>query len=274
MPSIGFWKKRIHKFIDYPPALFPFLRKSLYHNFIADEYLTKFKDINFLDYSETIDYIIDNEKSIVRFGDELMDMFMGIGLYYDDWHQKYDKKLVKRLKEVMNTKDERLLIGLHWQFFTKTKKQLSEENIPPQIWTNSKVFLHKYLNKNNTYGSALCFQPKFNKDIDFTKILKYFSKKHIIIVTGNAERFDGVNIGKTTDFVPCPKNDSWKNYDQIFADTISLVKNKGYKKKDTLFLISLASAAKVFVMDLLKQDYQGWDTGQFFDLAFEEIKNK
>lgn len=272
MPSLGFWKKRIHKFIDYPPAIWPFIQKYCYYNFVSDRYIKQYEDIKFLNYKETIDDIISNDKSIVRFGDELIDMFKGIGLYYDDWHQKYDPKLVARLKEVLSFDNPKLMVALHWQFFTKTKAQLKSEGIPPHIWTNAKVFMRQYMHSNRVYGSALCFQPKYNPDIDFEKIGKYLKTKHVIIITGNIKRFEHIKLGKTTDFVGCPKNDSWFHYEDIFSKAISIPKNKGYRKEDVLFLVSLASAAKVFVLDLLKFGYQGWDTGQFFDLAFKEIE--
>jgi hypothetical protein len=274
MLPLHFWKKRICKFVDNPAAVIPFIKKTFYYNFIADRYIKQYDDIVFMGYKETIDDIVDNNKSIVRFGDELINMLQGVGLYYDDWHQKYDKKLARRLKEVLRCKDERLLIGLHWQFFTKTKKRLEEDNIPHQIWTNSKVYLREYLDEGRVYGSALCFQPKFNPDLDFDKIVDYFKTKHIVIVTKNTHRFNGVKLGKTTDFIECPENDVWSEYDNLFSEAMKLPPQRGYDNKDVLFLVSLSSAAKVFVLDLLKEDYQGWDTGQFFDLALSYIYNK
>jgi hypothetical protein len=274
MASFGFWKKRFHKFLDYPPAILPFLKKKLYLDFVADKYLPEYEKYHFLGYEETIDKVIENELSLVRFGDELIDMMQGIGLYYDDWHQKYDKKLADRLREVLESRDPRLMIALHWQFFTKSKKELRKDGIPPTIWTNSKVFLKGYLQEGRTYGGALCFQPKFNPQINFRKILNYFKTKHIIIMTANVERFSHIKLGKTTDFVKCPRNDSWQQYPNLFNEALSLAREKGYQKENTLFLISLASAAKVFVYDLLQEDYQAWDTGQFFDLAFKQIKKE
>jgi len=273
MASIGAWKNRLHKFIDYPPAIVPFLLKHFYLNYIADKYLPLYKDFKFLNYQDTIDEIIDKQKSIIRFGDEAIDMTLGIGLYYDNWHQKYEKKLAERYKEVLAASHPRLLVGLHWEFFTKTKKQLEEINIPAQIWTHSKVYLHKYLDKSNVYGAALAFQPKYNQHIDYEKVRDYFKTKHIVIVTGRIERFKHIKLGKTTDLLPCPTNDVWSMYDKLYADILQLVKNKGYDKKDTLFLISLACTAKVMVYDLTLEGYQAWDTGQFFDLAFREIEN-
>ena len=46
-----------------------------------------------------------------------------------------------------------------------------------------------------------------------------------------------------------------------------------FSQNEILILISMGSAAKVLVYDLMKLNYTAWDTGQFFDLAFKEIKN-
>lgn len=253
-------------------ALFPFLAKKCYYDFVCDRYLKEFSSMYFLGYAETINDLITSNKSFIRFGDELVDMLHGIGLYYADWHQKYDKRLAKRLAEIISATDEKLLIGLHWQFFTKTKEELRAIGMPPTIWTNSKVFLPKYLHAGQTYGSALSFQPKYNPQFDIKKILAYLKSKHVIVVTGLTERLQGLALGTTTDFVECPRSDSWGMYDGILARAKQV--GARYKKDEVLFLVSLASPGKVLAYDLCKDGYQVWDTGQLFDLVFTEIEKE
>ena len=77
----------------------------------------------------------------------------------------------------------------------------------------------------------------------------------------------------TTDFIEAPKSDAWQAYEKIKNNLLQLIKNKNFEKNNTLMLISMGSAAKVLVFDLMKLGYTAWDTGQFFDLAFKEIKN-
>ncbi len=271
MTSIGLWKNRVYKFRDYPPAIIPFLKKYFYYNFVCDSYLKFYDNFTFLDPAQTISNIIEHDKSIVRFGDEAIDMVHGIGLYYDDWHQKYDAKLAERYKEVLNSRHPRLLVAFNPQFFLKTKKELVNVGMPYHFWTNSKVFLKDYLHKDLVYGTALCFQPRFNPNINFEQLHKYFRNKNIIIVTSNTKRFREIHLGKTTDFIDCPRCDVWLHYDEIYKQTLRLVEDNKYKKKDVLFLVSLACTAKVMTYDLTLEGYQAWDTGQFFDLAFREI---
>ena len=58
---------------------------------------------------ETIEEIINNKCSIARFGDGEFDMICGTGMKY----QIYDEILAKRLKQVLNSNEERLLIGIN-----------------------------------------------------------------------------------------------------------------------------------------------------------------
>ncbi|MFH1188277.1 MAG: GT-D fold domain-containing glycosyltransferase [bacterium] len=274
MSDICIWKNRLQKFLDNPKALLPFLKKRLHYNRIADKQLPYYKDFKFFDYEHTIDDIITHNKSIVRFGDELFDMLQGIGLYYGNWRQKYSPDLAKRLREVISSRDPRILVCFNPEFILKTKEDFEREGIPEQyqFWTNSKIFLKDYYHKDVIYGSALCFTPRYNTRLDFQKLKYFFLKKHIIILTSGIERFRDVALGRTTELLEAPASDAWQKYDMIKESLLSLIGTKGVSKNEILVLVSMGSAAKVLVFDLTQLGYTAWDTGQFFDLAFREIK--
>lgn len=62
------------------------------------------KDIN-----QTLDYIVENQSSIIRFGDGEMDLMLGRSIPY----QVYDENLASQLKEIISLQsDEKLVIGL------------------------------------------------------------------------------------------------------------------------------------------------------------------
>lgn len=260
---------RLAKFLDNPRALWPFLQKHLYYNFVCDRYLDRYDQFTFLPPQETIDHIIREHKSFIRFGDEAIAMIKGCGLYYSDWHQKWDAKLARRYEEIISSSNEQLLVGFNPWHFLKTKRQLRANGINATAWTYTKVFLYRYLNPGQTYGTAYSFRPKYNPDLDLQQLQRYFATKHIIIVTGRIERFTHIELGKTTDFVPCPKDDVWQQYDDVYARATALVEAKGYPKDETLFLISLACTAKVMTFDLTQAGYQAWDTGQLFEAVYQ-----
>lgn len=275
MLNLYIWKNRFQKFLDNPKAVFPFLKKRLYYNFIADKQLPRYVDFKYLNYEQTIDNIINNNKSIVRFGDELFDMLQGIGLYYGNWRQKYDQKLAEKMKEVISSRNPRMLVCFNPEFILKDKRWFKDRGIPEQyhLWINSKIFLKDYYHKDTIYGSALCFTPSHNKNIDYQKLKNFFLTKHIIIVTSNIQRFQNIKLGKTTDFLEAPASDAWQSYEQIKKSLLSLLQKKNTPANEILMLISMGSAAKVLVYELTNLGYTAWDTGQFFDLASREIQN-
>jgi hypothetical protein len=273
MNHFKIWKQRLQKFIDNPYAISPFLKKRLYYNHIADRYIDYYADFKYLNYSETLQEIIYKQKSVVRFGDELFDMLQGIGLYYGDWRQKYDPELSKRLKDIISSRNPNLLICFNPEFILKTKSEFKEAGILDQyqFWTNSKIFLKDYYHPDIVYGSALCFHPRYNKEINFRELKNFFSTKHIYIVTSNITRFQHVKLGTTTTLLEIPASDAWERYDYVKRQLLSLL-NTSPDKSKILVLVSMASAAKVLVYDLVNLGYTAWDTGQFFDLAYQEIE--
>lgn len=274
MSFLQTWKNRVQKFIDNPKAIIPFSKKHLYYNFIADKQLKYYKDFKYLTYKETLDTIIKDNMSIVRFGDELFDMIQGIGLYYGNWRQRYDPLLAKRMKQVISSKNPKLLVCFNPEFILKTKEEFIQDGIEDQyqFWTNSKMFLKNYYHKDVTYGSALCFTPRFNTAINYKKLKEYFLTKHIIIITSSIQRFNNMNLGITTTFIEAPQSEAWQEYDEIYNQLEEMLKEPPRTKENTLILVSMGSAAKVLVYDVTILGYTAWDTGQFFDLAFKEIE--
>lgn len=275
MSVTNVWRNRLYKFLDNPRGIWLFLKKRVYYNFIADKQLPYYADFHYIDYRATINEIIDNNKSIVRFGDELFDMLQGVGLYYGDWHQKYDTMLASKMEEIILSRNPRLLVCFNPEFILKTREEFRNMGVPDQyqFWINSKIFLKNYYHKDIVYGSALCFNPHYNKKIDYKKLKNFFQTKHIIIVTSNSKRFANIKLGKTTDFIESPQSDAWQEYGRIRSSLLSLLKEKNVLASEVLILVSMASAAKVLVYDLTNLGYTAWDTGQFFDLASQEIKN-
>lgn len=269
------WKNRLSKFRDNPGGIWPFLKKRLYYNFIADRYLGAYKDFQYLNYEQTIDTAIRENRSIVRFGDELFDMLQGIGLYFGSWRQRYHPELARRLKEIISSEDERLLICFNPELILKTRKEFRDMGIPEQyqFWTNSKMFLRKYYHPHIVYGSALSFHTRYNPDLDFEKLGRYFATKDVIIVTSNTARFEGLSLGRSTAFIEAPASDAWDRYAEIYQEVLRHIETRALNPKGVLVMVSMGSAAKVLVYDLMKAGYTAWDTGQFFDLASKRVSS-
>ena len=57
---------------------------------------------------ETAKLLLETNKSLARFGDGEVEIIRGNGIPY----QKYDKELALRLKEILENKQENLLVGI------------------------------------------------------------------------------------------------------------------------------------------------------------------
>ena len=267
------WKNRLGKFLDYPPAILPFLKKRFYLNRIADNYIQYYKDVTFLDYDATMDQILNQNKSIVRFGDDVFDMLLGIGLYFNDWKQVYKKDLAEGLKRVLSSKHPNLLVCFNPEFILKTKEEFVKEGIGEQhhFWTNSKIYLKDYIDGDRVYGSALSFQERYNKNLPYDKIVEHLKTKHLIIVASNTARFKNKQLGLSTAYVEGPSSNAWDSYIRLREEVLNKVSS--LPKSDTLIMTGLGPSSKIMVLDLTEAGYTVWDTGQFFDLALKRIKD-
>ncbi|PIT93333.1 MAG: hypothetical protein COU06_00445 [Candidatus Harrisonbacteria bacterium CG10_big_fil_rev_8_21_14_0_10_38_8] len=271
MRQLIIWNNRFRKFLDNPVAIIPFFKKRFYYNLIADNYIDKYKDTKFLSYEQTINEILCNNKSIVRFGDDVFDFLLGIGLYFNNWKQVYKKDLANKLESVLALNNKRLLICFNPEFILKSKKEFIREGIGNeyQYWINSKIFLAKYINKNQIYGRALAFQEKYNKNFPYSRVKEYLKTKNLVIVTSKICRFNNKNFGETTQYIEGPTSNAWSRYNEIKEQIFHSIKK--LPKEKTLILISLGPVSKILILDLTERGYTAWDTGQFFDISLKKI---
>jgi hypothetical protein len=265
----------LRKFIDNPLSIFAFLKKYLYSRFVADSMINHYTGYKFLDYGATLDYAVENNMTLIRFGDELFDMLQWLWLYFDNWHQKHSKSLEEWIKRILTEQDDRILLCFNPEFILKSKSQFEYQWIGNewQLWINSKMYLYKYLQKGRIYGSALLFHLRYNAHFDFQKLWRFLAPKNVIIIVTKSSRFHDCKIGMTTDFIEAPQNDAWDAYDEMKQAVLELIKKKWYKKENVLVLGSASSATKILAWDLhMNHDIVSWDTGQFFDLAAKQIQ--
>ncbi|MEX0909949.1 MAG: GT-D fold domain-containing glycosyltransferase [Candidatus Paceibacterota bacterium] len=274
MASRQVWKNRLLKFKDNPWAVISFFKKVFWYNFVADRYVAFYNKYTFLDYTETIQYAIDRNTSIIRFGDEFFDMLDGIGLYYGDFHQRWDKEIARKYKEIISTKNPNVLICVPHDRIRMSKGDFVRQGIPNEwhFWNKMRIFLKDYIHADKPYGILHVFQPQYNKTIDFNLIADFFAKKHIIIISAVPEKFTHIKLGKTTNWIKVPRSDAWFSYNDIKKRTLKCIEDNKYPHDDVLILGSASTASKILIYELTKEyDITGWDTGQFFDLAERHI---
>lgn len=223
---------------------------------------------------ETIDKILKDGSSIARFGDGEFDFIYGVDMNY----QKMDEDLSRRLKEVLLSKEENLIIGIPNVF----NLEYCDKYIGRAIefwpgWVNAYKFkLLKLLERNRQYYSAQI--SRFYLDYidkshvgDYVKKLKLlWDNKDIVIIEGTKSRLGvGNDLFKNTKSIQriiCPAESAYSKYEEIINEAKKV-------SKDKIIFLALGPTATVLAYDLYKLGYQAIDIGHV-DIEYEWFLRK
>ena len=213
-----------------------------------------------MDLNTSLDFIINSNRSLARFGDGEFKLMFGESINF----QKYDRLLEKRLKEIIKNNNENLTVGLpdtfgycESEYFRKLLACLRKE-------------LYKFINFDTTYCNAFItrqfkFENKQDGEIYYKKFKRLWNNKEIVIIEGK-----GTYLGIGNDLfsnaasikrIVCPNKDAFSKYQEILSEAMKQSKNK-------LFLLALGPTATVLADELSKNGFRAVDIGHI-DIMYE-----
>ena len=222
---------------------------------------------------ETLDVLINEKKSICRFGDGELNIINGRRIPFQD----FDPELQRRLKEILSSKNDQVMVGIPRISF------YSKENIT----TENKTFWRKkgnrfrgdilpYIDMDRQYYPAevtLAYSYYINYDMEgyFDKFRKIWDQKDIVIVTGQTV-FDKIDYNifdnaKSVEYLYGPSKNAFEEYDNILNKALTIDKNK-------IVIAILGPTAKPLCYDLALKGYQALDLGHIaksYDFYKKEI---
>lgn len=229
---------------------------------------------NILPAIELLERILKEHCSLSRYGDGEFNIMLKRG---NPWFQEYDEKLSVRLREVLDSNNDKLLIAIAQNF--SGLEQYTEDaadEIRLYMQENRKDILS--ILPNRIFYDAYVSRPYLiYKDKEYAKIIfellkKVWRKRNILIIEGHHGRmgvgndlFDGVSSIKR---IICPDVNVWNVYDEI----LELI-TKQDVGEDILVCISLGPVATVLAHDLCKIGIQSIDIGQI-DNEYEWYKRR
>ena len=239
-------------------------------NIISGTFKARTPAIMVKDIDQTLDYIIENQSSIIRFGDGEMDLMLGKSIPY----QVYDENLVSQLKEIISLQsDEKLVIGLPNVFAERS-------NFTPAAEAFWKGHLEHHLKdyvelaRADWYGTTFVSRPyidyvdKSQSFSQFEKLKQIWKNEDILIVEGVTSRsgvgndlFDGANSIKR---IICPSHNAYSRIEEIQEAVLQYVENR-------LILCMLGPTAKILSYNLFKKGYRVLDIGHI-DSEYEWMK--
>ncbi|HEU0433864.1 TPA: SP_1767 family glycosyltransferase [Streptococcus pneumoniae] len=209
---------------------------------------------------ETLDYIIEHNSSLVRFGDGEVNLMWGLPIPY----QNHDLELANQLKHIVGLEsDEKLVVCLPDAFddrfvFTWWATPFWKEHM------NVYMDFYKELCKGSWYGSTFISRPyidyedKSKAKGQFEKLKSIWENRDILIVEGITSRsgvgndlFDKV---KSVKRIICPSHNAYSVVDNIQEEIMKHAEGR-------LILCMLGPTAKVLAYHLSRKGYQVLDIG-------------
>lgn len=213
--------------------------------------------------TELLHRILAEKCSLCRYGDGEFEMM----LYRErPWFQKVESGLAERLKEIIVSKREDVIIAVADNFGSLAKyKEKAADDIREYI-VPSREEVISLLDLGFVYYDAYVSRPyiiykdKRNAEEIFRLFKEIWRDRKVLLVEGRTARigvgndlFQGI---KEISRIECPEKNAWGVYENI----LKAVKDK--VERDTLVCISLGPTATVLAYDLAVEGYQAIDIGQ------------
>lgn len=222
---------------------------------------------------EAIQEIIQNGKSMARFGDGEFSLITNKARQK---FQKADEKLARRLKEVLCADHPNMLTCIADNYGDLEKyndstqigireymTQNGTRKIHMELLKHEKVYYDGYLSRPYVmYKDNMTEMPRKR----FERLKEIWNDRNVIVVEGVQTRMgvgnDLLANAKEIKRILAPAVSAFDRYDDILG---AALKNA---KEDTLFLIAMGPAAGVLAYDLTIAGYQALDIGHL-DLEYE-----
>lgn len=220
-----------------------------------------------LSIGETLEYIVSNRCSAIRFGDGEMAIIRGFSIAFESFSQELSTRLTQALTS--NLKNCLVCIPDVFEDLDQyTSKAASffkvELGRTRRKWS-------QLLSKDQVYGNSFLSRPyidradKTNCKQHFDKAKEMWKESNVWIVEGMQSRLgvgnDLFSNCQSVKRILCPATNAFSRYDKILSKCRNI-------PKDELVLVALGPCAKVLVYDLARADYQAIDIGHI-DIEYE-----
>lgn len=227
---------------------------------------------NIVPQEETLSLLINERKSICRFGDG--EFATIAGKVRHKFQSDVDPELGKRLQEVLNSDNENLLVAIADNYGSLAKYTSNAQREIRYYMTQEVRAEHEgLLNLNREYHDAYISRPyAMYRDNNtnaprerFEKLKQIWEGKHCIFVEGEKTRMGVGNDlfanAASIQRILGPAENAFRHYDEILTECKKM-------PKDSLFILALGPTATVLAYDLCEAGYQALDLGHI-DLEYE-----
>lgn len=256
------WKKKIKNLLPDRLVYMYEIARTIPEYLKALKDKSKIPEIKFYSDEETVSLIVDEHKSLSRFGDGEFMWMVGESLpSFQDYSPEFGRDLTAAFKN----KNKNLLIGIPHGVFDSSKCNVYARMHWRIIRSNFLSRLVKFMDANRVYSDASITRPyidyrdrAYSANI-FGLLKKIWNDRDIVIVEGEKTKLGmGNNLFDNTRSIKriiCPAENAYGRIEDIKASI------KANVKKDTLILGALGPTASILASQLCDEGYQFVDIG-------------
>lgn len=224
------------------------------------------------DAEKTVDMIIEEHKSLARFGDGEFSAIAGRVRHR--FQSEADMELAHRLREVLCTENAELLIGIANNYGNlEAYTEQAKREIRRYLQRSVRMEHLNLLSQERLYYDAYVTRPYvMYKDHDtdapqrrFEKLRMIWNDRDCVVVegtqTGVGVGNDLLNNARSVERIIGPAENAFREYRKILEECY-------LHSKEQLFLLALGPTATVLAHDLCQSGYQAIDIGHL-DLEYE-----
>lgn len=256
------WKKKIKKLLPDRLVYTYEITRTIPEYLKALKDNSKIPDIKFYSDDETVSLIVDEHKSLSRFGDGEFMWMAGESLpSFQDYSPEFGRDLTSAFKN----KNKNLLIGIPHGVFDSSKCNIYARMHWRIIRANFLSRLVRFMDANRVYSDASITRPyidyrdrAYSANI-FGLLKKIWNDRDIVIVEGEKTKLgmgnDLFDNARSIKRIICPAENAYGRIEDIKASI------KANVKKDTLILGALGPTASILASQLCDEGYQFVDIG-------------
>ncbi|PIT93328.1 MAG: hypothetical protein COU06_00420 [Candidatus Harrisonbacteria bacterium CG10_big_fil_rev_8_21_14_0_10_38_8] len=204
---------------------------------------------------------IKKGRSIIRYGDGEINLFLSI----DNHYQKFSKKLSSNLKRIIKEYSvDSLYILAVPKYITQSNKELQKTE-RKEIWMPFKVFYLLIFPKKPKYLDA----HSFYYDGYFEEVIEPAIKDKELIILTNKGSIDSIKnnnkfLWKNISYIECPEKDAYDRMNEIEESLKNILKSK----KNPVIIIALGPVGKCIAHTYSNKGYQCIDIGRGLECIY------
>lgn len=221
-----------------------------------------FEDIKFYTDKQTVDMIINERKSLSRYGDGEFIWMTGEKL---NSYQQYSERFSEDLRKAFQSKNPQLLIGIPQGIFDSSKCNIYAKMHWRIIKSSFYSRLTKYINFNKIYCNASITRPYIDysdrefSHQNFLNLKRIWDQKDIVFVEGEKTKLgignDLFDNAKSIKRIICPSVNAYEKLDEIKNAIIQNVNNS------QIILTALGPTASILAAHMCDLGYHIIDIG-------------